>query len=180
MNNLNSRELRANIQQPQLPHIIPAHPKTEASLPTTSLHSKPLRLSGRRPEKAGVGGSIPCDGVEDMFFSCRDGDAHYFVGGDGRYSTAPSGSAKSVDSDYLTRVGSEAAAIGVSVTQSGTHKQFARDLQERLVILGLFALSAPFRICKLQILLAGRETDPVSGHHLESITYKMAIPFFPT
>jgi hypothetical protein len=37
---------------------------------------------------------------------------------------------------------------------------FARDLQERLGILALFALSAPFRICKLQIPLAARETDP--------------------
>ena len=42
---------------------------------------------------------------------------------------------------------------------------FARDLQERLGILALLALSAPFRICKFQILLAARETDPVSGHH---------------
>jgi hypothetical protein len=43
--------------------------------------------------------------------------------------------------------------------------KFARDLQDRLGILALLALSAPFGICKLQILLAGRETDPVSGHH---------------
>src|ERR1700722_8121389 len=42
---------------------------------------------------------------------------------------------------------------------------FATDLQERLCIL---ALPAHFRICKLQIALAARETDPVSGHHLES------------
>ena len=49
---------------------------------------------------------------------------------------------------------------------------FARDLRERLGILALLALSAPFRICKLQILLATRETDPVSSHHLESITYE--------
>ena len=40
-------------------------------------------------------------------------------------------------------------------------------------ILALLELYAPFGICKLQILLAVRETDPVSGHHLESITYKM-------
>jgi hypothetical protein len=39
----------------------------------------------------------------------------------------------------------------------------ARDLQHRLGILALLALSAPFRICKLQIPLAARETDPVSG-----------------
>jgi len=45
---------------------------------------------------------------------------------------------------------------------------FARDLQERLGILALLALPAPFRICKLQILLATRETDPVSGHHILS------------
>ena len=47
----------------------------------------------------------------------------------------------------------------------GTLIIFARDLQERLGILALLALPAPFRICKLQILLAARETDPVSGHH---------------
>jgi hypothetical protein len=39
-----------------------------------------------------------------------------------------------------------------------------------LGILALLALSAPFRICKLQILLAKRETDPVSGHHLKSVS----------
>jgi hypothetical protein len=49
--------------------------------------------------------------------------------------------------------------------------KFARDLQERLGILALLVLPAPFRICKLQIPLAARETDPASGHHLESITY---------
>ena len=49
---------------------------------------------------------------------------------------------------------------------------FARDLQDRLGILTLLALSAPFRICKLQIPLVDRETDPVSGHHLESMAYK--------
>jgi len=48
---------------------------------------------------------------------------------------------------------------------SYTPSDFARDLQERLGILALLALPAPFRICKLQILLAARETDPVSGHH---------------
>jgi hypothetical protein len=45
--------------------------------------------------------------------------------------------------------------------------EFERDLQERS---GILALSAPNGICKLQILLAKRETDPVSGHHLESMT----------
>jgi hypothetical protein len=40
---------------------------------------------------------------------------------------------------------------------------FARDLQDRLGILALLALSAPFRICKLHIPLASRETDPVSA-----------------
>jgi hypothetical protein len=55
---------------------------------------------------------------------------------------------------------------------------FARDLQERLGILALLALSAPFRICKLQILLAAAETDPVSGHHLESIIYNMYVTSF--
>ena len=35
--------------------------------------------------------------------------------------------------------------------------------------LALLALSAPFRICKLQILLAARVTDPVSGHHFQSL-----------
>ena len=60
----------------------------------------------------------------------------------------------------------------------GSHSEkqkinFARDLQDRLGILALLALSAPFRICKLQILLATRETDPVSGHHLKSTSYKM-------
>jgi len=48
---------------------------------------------------------------------------------------------------------------------------FARDLQDRLGILALLALSAPFRICKLLIPLVDGETDPVSGHHLESIGY---------
>jgi hypothetical protein len=48
-----------------------------------------------------------------------------------------------------------------------TNASFARDLQDRLGILSLLALSAPFRICKLQIPLAMQETDPVSGHHLE-------------
>jgi hypothetical protein len=42
----------------------------------------------------------------------------------------------------------------------------ARDLQERLGILALLELSASFRICKLQILFARRENDPVSGHHI--------------
>src|SRR3984885_4437053 len=37
----------------------------------------------------------------------------------------------------------------------------ARDLQERLGILALLALPAPFRICKLQISLTTRRTDPV-------------------
>ncbi len=46
--------------------------------------------------------------------------------------------------------------------------KFARDLQDRLGILALLALSAPFRFCRLQILLAKRETDPVSGHHILS------------
>jgi hypothetical protein len=55
----------------------------------------------------------------------------------------------------------------------GTLIIFARDLQERLGILALLALPAPFRICKLQIPLAARETDPVSGHHLESMTYEV-------
>jgi hypothetical protein len=49
---------------------------------------------------------------------------------------------------------------------SRTQINFARDLQDRLGILALLSLSAPFRICKLQIPLARRETDPVSGHHI--------------
>jgi hypothetical protein len=56
---------------------------------------------------------------------------------------------------------------------ANTKINFARDLQDRLGILALLALSAPFRICKLQIPLADGETDPVSGHHLESTIYKM-------
>jgi hypothetical protein len=40
---------------------------------------------------------------------------------------------------------------------------FARDLQDRLGILALLALPVPFRICKLQIPLAARETEPVPG-----------------
>jgi hypothetical protein len=52
---------------------------------------------------------------------------------------------------------------------------FARDLQDCLGILALLALSAPFRICKLQISLAAQETDPVSGHHLESITLEVIL-----
>jgi hypothetical protein len=51
---------------------------------------------------------------------------------------------------------------------------FARDLQDCLGILALLALSAPFRICKLLIPLAAGETDPVSGHHLESTTYNIS------
>ncbi len=51
---------------------------------------------------------------------------------------------------------------------------FARDLQDRLGILALLALYAPFRICKLLIPLVDGETDPVSGHHLESITYRIS------
>jgi hypothetical protein len=66
----------------------------------------------------------------------------------------------------------------------GSHSEnqkmnFARDLQERLGILALLALPALFRICKLQIPLATRETDPVSGHHLESTTYKRPIISLP-
>jgi hypothetical protein len=55
---------------------------------------------------------------------------------------------------------------------ANTEINFARDLQDRLGILALLALSAPFRICKLQIPLVRRETDPVSGHHLESMIYE--------
>jgi hypothetical protein len=52
-----------------------------------------------------------------------------------------------------------------SLPQFRRHKiNFARDLQDRLGILALLALSAPFRICKLQIPLP-RRFDPVSGHH---------------
>jgi hypothetical protein len=36
--------------------------------------------------------------------------------------------------------------------------KFARDLQDRLGILALLALSAPFRMCNLHIPLATRET----------------------
>jgi hypothetical protein len=53
----------------------------------------------------------------------------------------------------------------------------AIDLQESLGILALLSLSPLFRICKLQILLAGGETDPVSGHH-KSETY-MDLYFSP-
>jgi hypothetical protein len=60
----------------------------------------------------------------------------------------------------------QATALCRSVGPSQTSPtKFARDLQERLGILALLALSAPFRMCKLQILLVARETDPVSGHH---------------
>ena len=46
-----------------------------------------------------------------------------------------------------------------SLPQICKHKiDFARDLQDQLSILALLALSAPFRICKLQILLVTRET----------------------
>jgi hypothetical protein len=41
----------------------------------------------------------------------------------------------------------------------------ATDLQDRLGILALLAVSAPFGFCKLMILLAVRETNPASGHH---------------
>jgi hypothetical protein len=44
--------------------------------------------------------------------------------------------------------------------EANYEKKFARDLQEQSGILALLALLATFRICKLQISLAGRETDP--------------------
>jgi hypothetical protein len=44
-------------------------------------------------------------------------------------------------------------------TFANTNLNFARDLQELLGILALLTLSAPFRICKLHIPLATRETD---------------------
>jgi hypothetical protein len=47
----------------------------------------------------------------------------------------------------------------------GDNVIFARDLQERFGVLALLALPAPFRIFNLQIPLAARETDPVSGYH---------------
>ena len=47
---------------------------------------------------------------------------------------------------------------------------FARDLQERLGILALFALLSSFRMCNLLILLVAQETDPVSGHHILTCT----------
>jgi hypothetical protein len=60
---------------------------------------------------------------------------------------------------------------------------FARDLQDRLGILALLALCSPFRICKLQIPLAARETDPVSGHHtfqsLRKILLKIGSALYP-
>jgi hypothetical protein len=62
------------------------------------------------------------------------------------------------------------ASLPLSSHSENQKINFARDLQERLGILALLALPAPFRICKLQIPLAARETDPVSGHHLESIS----------
>jgi hypothetical protein len=62
----------------------------------------------------------------------------------------------------------ESSSIAKVVShQTDRRRDFARDLQERLGILALLALSAPFRFCNLQILLAKRETDPVSGHHFQ-------------
>ena len=45
----------------------------------------------------------------------------------------------------------------------------ARDLQELLGILALFALLSPFRICSLLILLIARGTDPVSATTLQIV-----------
>lgn len=58
-----------------------------------------------------------------------------------------------------------AKKLDVASFLEGDNGIFARDLQERLGILALLALPAPFRICKLQIPLPARETAPVSGHH---------------
>jgi len=53
-------------------------------------------------------------------------------------------------------------------------------LLEHFVILALLALSAPFRIYNLQILLAGGETDPVSGHHiLNNLAVTRSLHFQP-
>jgi hypothetical protein len=45
-------------------------------------------------------------------------------------------------------------------------KEILQEICKR--VWGFWELSAPFRICKLQIPLARGETDPVSGHHIES------------
>jgi hypothetical protein len=46
------------------------------------------------------------------------------------------------------------ASLPLGSHSANQKSNFARDLQERLGILALLALPAPFRICKLQILLA--------------------------
>jgi hypothetical protein len=75
-------------------------------------------------------------------------------------------------STYLSPVAGSIAAsngddrLGPVGLPGDSESLFARDLQERLGILALCALSAPFRMCNLLIPLATRETDPVSGHHL--------------
>jgi len=47
--------------------------------------------------------------------------------------------------------------------------KFASKLKAQAGVLALFPFSSLFRICKLQILKGRRDSDPVSGHHLESI-----------
>jgi hypothetical protein len=74
--------------------------------------------------------------------------------------------ARRKNSVFITRLG---YLLLVSHSRIGKIN-FARDLQERLGILALLELYEPFKICKLLIPLVDGETDPVSGHHLESIT----------
>jgi hypothetical protein len=65
-------------------------------------------------------------------------------------------------------------AVGTILSERGGN-QFCKSLQKRFGILALSSLSAPFRICKLLIKLTDGETDPISGHHLESISYRLSI-----
>src|ERR1700723_3270098 len=74
----------------------------------------------------------------------------------------------SAEADHSSESVSHRQSGSISTGGHDLFCDFARDLQERLGILALLAFSAPCRICKLQIPLAARETDPVSGHRILS------------
>ena len=60
-------------------------------------------------------------------------------------------------------------------TESGRELNFASKLKAQAGILALFRFASLFGMCKLQILKGRKDSDPVSGHHLESIAYR-AVP----
>ncbi len=49
---------------------------------------------------------------------------------------------------------------------------FCKQIESTTGIPSLSPLSSSFRMRKLQVPLGKRDSDPVSGHHLESITYE--------